>query len=290
MPTVSKGQPAASKATGAPKSPTPGTAVATQPGSGSGAVALPADLAAELAQHAKSAAAIERPNVSKMSLKGGIITYNGGVIPNNKVDVILLAAAFRNTWYSQPFQDGVLVNPDCFALMPPDKEGQAPDMVPHANVKEPVNKTCLGCPKNAWGSDPRPGSRGKACKETRRLIAIPADATASVDAIKKAELAVIDVPVTSVGNYGNYVNVLNASLARPMWTVITTLEVVRHPKFQFQVTFTPVTAINDADVIRAIMGRLDDAMRIVLTPYDEAVLQEENPKAAQAKPAKFKGK
>lgn len=285
----------ASKSTGAgaPKTPPPSTALQVPASSGSGAVALPTDVAAELAGYARAAAATERPSVSKLSLKGGVITYQGQQMPNNIVDMVLLAAAFRNTWYAQPYQEGVLVNPDCFALMPPDPEGLAPDMVPHPNVSKPVHPTCDGCPKNAWASDPRPGSRGKACKETRRLIAIPKDAIASAESVKRAELAVIDVPVTSVQLYGNYVNTLNAVFKKPMWAVVTTLEVVRHPKFQFQLKFTPVQEIGDVGVIRAIQARLDDAMRIVLTPYDENTLQEENQKAEKAaaakRPSKFKG-
>ena len=54
--------------------------------------------------------------------------------------------------------------------------------------------------------DPRKqGNKGKACKERRRLAIIPAAAIKDGE-IAKAELAVLSLPVTSLGNWGNYVN------------------------------------------------------------------------------------
>jgi hypothetical protein len=258
----------------------------------SGAVALPADLAAELAGEAKDAAAKERPSVSKVSFKSAMMTYMGNPVPGDKLDVILLAVAFRNTWYAGAYDPDNIVNPSCFAI---SSDGE--DMAPHENVKEPVSKTCDGCPKAQWGSAIRDGkpSRGKACKEGRRLIAIPAAVLEADDvekAIKGAEMAVMDIPVTSVGNYGTYVNALAATMSRPMYTVITTVSLHRDARTQFQVKFTPIEAINDAVAIRALRARLEEAQRIVMTPYDETELQQENIAAQQkaaGKTTKFAG-
>lgn len=259
-------------------------AVAVRP---SGAVALPADLAAELAEHAKAAAAVERPSVSKISLKGGMMSYMGGVIKENYMDVIVIAAAARNAYYKDPYNPDVIVNPTCFAILPCGE-----DMVPHENVTNPINPTCDGCPKAQWGSEEhRPNSRGKACKETRRLVVMPADAINDVESVKKAELAIVDVPVTSVKNYSNYVNALSVSVQRPIWSVVTRLELERDPKVQFYLRFTQMDYVNDPDVIRALKARLDDAMRIALIPHDEAAIAPENNKpqnTAQQERAKSK--
>jgi hypothetical protein len=236
------------------------------------AVALPDDLAEELGAAAKAAAAVERPQVSKLSLKGGMMTYMGATVPGDNMDVIVIAAAARNAYYKDPYQDNVIVNPTCFAILPVGS-----DMVPHENITRPQHETCEGCPKLQWGSEEhKPGSRGKACKETRRLIIMPADAIANPEAVKKSELAILDVPVTSVGGYSNYVNALNATVQRPSWACITNISLQRDPKVQFRLIFTPTETIDDSDVLYAIKARLDDAMRIALIPHDEATIAPEN--------------
>jgi hypothetical protein len=243
----------------------PGTAVAAPAGT---AVALPAELASELAQYAKDDAAKERPQISKISLKSGMMSYMGAQVPNDKMDVVILAVAFRNTWYPNRYDPDNVVNPSCFAI---SLTGE--DMSPHENVKEPVHETCEGCPNAEWGTAMRDGvpSRGKACKEGRRMLVIPAGAIDSAEAVKKAEMAVVDIPVTSVKSYGTFVNTMGA-LGRPMWTAITTLSVVRDLKTQFKLNFDPKSFINDVGVIRAIQARLEDAQRIVTLPYDETEL------------------
>lgn len=247
------------------------TQVPPSGGAGSTAVAMPGDLMAEFAAAAKEAAAKERPNVSKISLKGGQLTYMGNVLPDKRIDVVLIGVGYWQKFYEGAFNPNVTVNPTCFAVQGGSGEG----MVPHENVDEPISEDCTSCKFNQWKSDLR-GGKGKACKEGRRLAIIPADALVSVEAATKAELAIIDVPPTSIKNYGNFVNSLAASVKRPMWAVITTLEVVPDPKTQFQLKFTPVNTIDDVDVIRAIKGRLEEAERACTIPYDEAYLQGES--------------
>lgn len=241
----------------------------------SGAVALPSDLEAELAGYAQEAAAKERPSVAKLSLKNGMLSIHQQPLKERFIDAILLACAYRNTFYAGRYDPNNIVNPTCFAIQPSNE-----DMRPHENVAEPINDTCEGCPNNEWGSAGE-GSRGKACKEGRRLLMVPADAMSSAEAFNKAEFCVMDVPVTSVKNYGNFVNVLAASVKRPMWAVVTRIEVVPDAKTQFKVTFTPMEMINDPEVIRAIKAREADAIRIACIPYDEAYLAGEKDEKGQ---------
>ena len=261
-----------------------GTALANRPAGASNALALPADLAAELAGYAKADSAVERPKISKISFKSGMMSYMQQQVPNDSMDVILLSTAFRNTFYGGAYDPDNIVNPTCFAIKA-SRDGEA-EMMPHPNVAEPIHPSCAGCPKNEWGSAIRDGkpSRGKACKEGRRVLVIPAgvlDADDPVQAIKAAEKAVFDVPVTSVANYGNFVNTLAATMNRPMWSVVTNLKLVRDMRTQFKLVFTPMRPINDSDLIRALQSMLEDAERTVTIPYDESYLAGEE-KAAPA--------
>jgi hypothetical protein len=277
--------PAPSKPAGSAAKPAPAAtarAVAVRP---THAVALPADLQAELAGHAKEAAAKERPSVSKLSIKSGILAYQGNPVPGNAMDVIILGSSHRNVFYAEAYDPDNIVNPNCFAFSE-DGEG----MTPHENVTEPVHDTCLGCPNNEWGSAPQRGnkpSRGKACKQTRRLVLLPANILEEddpVEAIKKAELAILDVPVTSVKNWANMVNSLAATINMPVWAVTTNVEVTPHMRNQMEIKFTPMAPAGGEAVIRALMARRDDALRIALQPY-EGTGGEADPGAEEKAPA-----
>lgn len=255
-----------------------------------GAIALPADLMAELGAAAKEAAAKERPQVSRISLKSGVMSYGGDAVPGNNMDVIIVCGAQRNVFYAGQYDPNNIVNPNCFALGDGDEPMLAHENVPDESVPEASEKTpretprsCKGCAMNEWGSDLR-GGRGKACKETRRLIVLPAnvlDDENPAEAIAKSEMAIIDLPVTSVGNYGSLVNSLAATLGLPVWAVVTNVLVSPHAKKQFEVTFTPLRPAGDEETIRALMKRRDEALRLALVPYD-GVGGEADPNAGKA--------
>lgn len=281
MATVTPKAPART-ATPATRQNPPGTAV-TAPARTQ--VALPASVAAELAQYAADDASKERPSLSKISFRGGMMTYLGNPIPGDNLDVIILAASFRQVWYAGQFDPDNIVNPNCFAI---SADGE--DMAPHENVKEPVHTTCDGCPKNQWGTAVRDGkpTRGKACKENRRVIAIHVDALKSIEDIKSAEYAIMDISVTNLKNWSQYVNGINVSLRRPMWSLLTNVQLTRDMRTQFQVAFTPTETIDDAELLEALKERAIDAKRVVMTPFDETSLIEDNEAARKAAEASAK--
>jgi hypothetical protein len=127
-------------------------------------------------------------------------------------------------------------------------------MTPNAAAPQPQHSSCEGCPKNEWGSSPT-GGKGKACRETRRLLIIPADAVTSAESVKAAEIAALRPPVTSLKNYATYVQTVAASLRRPPLAVISEIAVVPDAKTQFKVTFNMLKAIDDPDIINALVVR-----------------------------------
>jgi hypothetical protein len=216
---------------------------------------------AELGAFAKDEAAKERPAVARISLKSGVMSYQQQPIPGNKMEVVLVGGAYRNVFYVGRYDPNNIVNPDCYALSDHD-EG----MEPHENVNTPQHESCDGCPQNEWGSSPT-GGRGKACKQTRRLILLPANTLNDADSVLKAELAILDVPVTSVKNYAKLVSTVAATINLPVWAIVTTVAVLPDAKTQFRVEFTPMRPAGNEEIIRALMKRRDEALRIALTPY-----------------------
>lgn len=223
---------------------------------------------AMLAEQAKQAAAVERPSISKVSLKSGMISFGGSPVKDNRLDVIVLAATYRNTFYAGRYDANNIQNPNCFSLAESDD-----DMVPDSVVEEPVNPICTGCPNREWGSDLN-GGRGKACKETRRLVLLPASVLDDADpikAIREGELAIMDLPVTSVKNYSQYVNVLAASIGLPIWACVTEVSTKPDAKTQFKVLFTGIKAAANSDaLLDALEAKKVDALRIGLIGYESA--------------------
>ena len=247
-----------------------------------GALTARADVMDELAAAAKGAAAAERPATSRISLKSGVLSYAGQPMPGNKAEVLVLAATYRNTYYAGRYDANNIVNPNCFALSDTDA-----GMTPHPNVAEPEHPTCEGCPRNEWGSDPN-GGRGKACKQTRRLVLMPASAiTDKTDDVKSAELAIMDVPVTSVKNYSAFVNTLAATVGVPPYAAVCEVSVVPDAKTQFKVKFQPMRTLPTVEHLRAVQSRLEGAIALGVQPYDSSATKddaEEEVKQA-AKPA-----
>ena len=168
---------------------------------------------AELAAQAKAAAAKERPDLARVSTRAGILAYNGEAIKGNKLQCVIVGMAYENAYYIDEFDADNPKNPACFALTTDDAA-----MQPHAVVpikfsqldKGPAPAAdCSGCWAAQWKSDPN-GGKGKACKQKRRLLLLPTDALESPEAVRKAELAVLTMPVMSVKNYSKYVNGLAA--------------------------------------------------------------------------------
>jgi len=247
------------------------------------ALALPTDVLAALAAEAKAAAAKERPALGRIGLKSGVMTYAGQPVAGNKMEAIVLCASFRNVWYAGRYDPNNIVNPNCFALSMSDD-----GMAPHANVSKPANATCAGCPHDEWGSDPN-GGRGKACKQTRRLVLLPGHAMEQgPDALRTAEMAVLDLPVTSVKNYSSFVNTLTASTQMPTYAAVAEISVVPDAKTQFKVNFRPMRVVPSMEHLQAIKSRIEGAQLVALEPYAETADEDDEPPAKVAAPAKGK--
>lgn len=237
-----------------------------------------------LANEAKAVAAVERPSVTGISLKSGIMSINDAPVPGNSLDCVILAAVFENTYYESAYDPSKIVPPTCFALgraVP----GQPVVMIPHEAVPEPINGDCETCEFMKWNSDPRPNSRGKACKEKRRLVLIPAVALKDGE-IAKAEMATMTLPVTSVRNWGTYVNRLAAEFSRPYWAVATKVSVVPHMKNQFEVKFDAIAAVNE-QFLDPLSKRIESAFEVGMVPYDMTPQPEAPAKQAPAAGKKY---
>lgn len=237
----------------------------------------------DLAREAKEIAAQERPSISQISLRAGVMQYRGVAIPGNKLKCIIVASAVERRYDTKPFDPSNITPPDCFAL---SITGQ--DMVPDPNSSAPQAANCAACPHNAWQPNPkRPGTNHKPCKERRRIVLVPAD---SVDSgtVRGVEMAMLAIPVTSVKHWATYVNRIASEFSRPPWGMITEISVTPNPKTQFEVKFEPLDVI-PSDHLPHVHARIEGAKGAALVPYDATgyMVPEDAPERKDKKPAKY---
>ena len=217
------------------------------------------DWETDLAALAKEQTAHEPPTASNITLKAGVMTYNGQPLPDNKMTAIILDAIHEHTYYESDYDPDNIQPPECFAL------GNGDDMRPHPNAAKPQAETCADCPQFKWGSSPK--GRGKACSEKRRLAMIPSGIE-TPDDVLSAEVATIKIPVTSVKNWTAYVNMTAAQFKRPSFAVETEISVTPDPKTQFKVNFANAGLV-DGSFGNAIMAKREMAQDILMTPYEK---------------------
>jgi hypothetical protein len=247
---------------------------------------LAAEAAAAEAQEASAGGA------QFISLRGGILSYGGNAMNNNEMAVIIIASRLENVFYEGNFDPDTPQAPTCYAFGKDEK-----DMAPHPNVFEASNQqhdTCAGCEMNEWGSADT--GRGKACRNSRRIVIIPGGAfnqngqflPPDEGVIANAQEAFMRLPVTSVKAYANYIKgVANGALGRklPPYAVFTKIKVTPDASTQFKVNFTALGEVPN-DLIGAIRSRRDAAEAIIETPYPKPEDAPPPPPARNARASK----
>lgn len=227
-----------------------------------------------LAKFAVEATAAEVVSGSFISSRGGIIQYQGKPVAGNKLDVIILDAVNENALYADDYDPDNPASPVCFSFSRGNEE-----QVPHEASTNKQHDTCKGCPQNEFGSAAR--GKGKACKNIRRLAMISASPL-TAEAVQTSEIAFMKLPVTSVGNWGTYVNTLATVHKRPPFAMVTTISAQPDPKTQYKVTFAPSAKIDDPEILDALINRHETQSASLPAPYEAS--------APKAPPAKKSGK
>ena len=173
--------------------------------------------AEKMAGAAKEVAKMETVGSNVISIKGGVLQVNGDPIPGSQMDVVIIGVVTERRLYTTRYDPDVVTLPACYA-----QSITGVDMSPRDNSPDPRSETCRTCPMDAFKS--AENGRGKACKESRKMIVIPMD-NINDPAKAKGEQGVLSVPITSVKKFwGPYVKGLSAQHQRPPWAVVTTLK------------------------------------------------------------------
>jgi hypothetical protein len=170
---------------------------------------------------------VEPPSGFMISTKGKVFSLPDGSTGDGPLSVVILDWLAVNTYFEGAYNPKDVQPPSCFAY---GREIVA--MVPSdgAPKKQDDGKGCKKCKQNEWNSDPK-GGAGKACKNTRRLLVVPADAT------DEAQGWVISVSPTALKHFDKYVNTLADVSTHPIEVVteISFEESEPYPSLRFKV-------------------------------------------------------
>lgn len=231
----------------------------------------------DLARYAQEIADNETTSgtgLKTFSTAAGVLSLDDAPMPGNQMAVIILASAYENVFYEGRYDPKNPQPPVCFA-----QALKEADLAPHDTVVErgqAQHGECEGCPMNEFGTADT--GKGKACKNSRRLVIIPAgsyDKRGELTLIDepehftKAEAAFLKVPVTSVRGYAAYVKQIAVTLRKPPFAVITRVALVPDSKDQFKMEFEAIAPIETAEMFEALVARHEEANETVMNaPYN----------------------
>lgn len=211
-------------------------------------MSVQAQIAEQIARQNATAQGL-RSSGSYIGFKNAVLKVDGIAIPANQLDVRVLAALSERAWYSKDFDADAVQVPDCYAL---DND------VPHEQASNPQADSCAECKHNKWGSAVR--GKGKACRESARVIVIPANVP-----LASAQMYTAKVPVTSLSTVTSFTSRCGQA-NKLMGEFVTKLSVTEDKKTFFKVHLQPVEVTPEMDMA-ALLKCQDAAYQLALTPY-----------------------
>jgi hypothetical protein len=238
----------------------------------------------ELAKAAKAAqgtASAAGGGAKRISIQGGVLQIDGNPVPGNALAMVVADFVMENRYFTTEYDPDSPTSPDCYAFGRDIEE-----LGPHDDAEDKQNETCKGCPQNEWGSSDK--GRGKACRNTYKLLVIPAgelDKEGRFTPPEEAEdlrgdLYSLSIPPTSLKAWTGYVETLAGRL-RPPWGSYTKLTVIPDAKTQVKLSFQP---LGDAptNLLQVLHERNQEAMRTIETAYPKNSEREEKPAPKKA--------
>lgn len=211
-------------------------------------LSIQAQIAQQIARQAETAKSL-RSSGSYIGFKNAQLKVDGISIPANQLDVRVLAAISERAWYSKEFDADVVQVPDCYAL---------DDAAPHEQARNPQATSCAECAQNKWGSATR--GKGKSCRESARVIVIPANVP-----LASAQQYTAKVPVTSLSTVTSFTSRCGQA-NKLLGEFVTKLSVTEDKKTFFKVHLTPVEVTPEMDMAELLKVQ-DAAYQLALTPY-----------------------
>lgn len=189
---------------------------------------------------------VEPPGGFLINLKGKVFTLPDGSSNAGPLECVILDWCTANTYFEGIYNPKDIKPPVCFAFSPTPADAK-----PSKNSPKPQAEQCFGCPQNEWESDPK-GGKGKACKNTRRLLITIADA------VEDTPLWVVPVSPTGLKHFDKYVNTL-ADLGTHPIEVVTAISFDQNETYP-SLRFKPLNKHDNLNVLWQMKERGHDLL------------------------------
>ena len=150
---------------------------------------------------------VEPPSGYMISTKAKTFTLPDGSANPGPLVCVVLDWVTANTYFEGIYNAKDVKPPVCWAI---GREPATTTASKHATKKQ--GDLCKDCKHNEWGSAAG-DSKGKACKNTRRVLVVPANAT------EKTQPWVLSVSPTGLKYFDKYVNTLADTGTHPIEVV-----------------------------------------------------------------------
>lgn len=160
---------------------------------------------------------------------------------------VIVAFRHANVYYDQPYREGVINAPACFAV------GTAPcdTLKPHPLVVNPPHHECATCPKFAWGSA-LTGGRGKACAEHTLLAVCPLEFPEF-----QHELFVLEAKRANSRAANEYLARITRLYGAPV-VAYTRFTIGQRQRFEQQFALARETPL-ESNLLQALASRIEEA-------------------------------
>lgn len=218
-------------------------------------LSIPEDVRAILAKAAEEQGAAETSSIPYMSIKGKKFTIGDEKL-GTTLDVVILADMFDHAYYDKDYDPDVISPPACWAI-----NARENDIAPNPTLVPAIQATkCSECPQNEFGS--AKNGKGKACRNGRRLLV----ASVTTNGVNLSDLAIINIPPTSLKAYARYTKNITAIHKLPTWAVATKLTFDDDSAWPSIVPLYVATI--DGKSIGEITTMLNEYQAMVSQPYD----------------------
>ncbi len=209
-------------------------------------------------------ARLNKPAGNTIGIRNSKFTYKQEVIGRTMI-AIAVDFVHAQTWYEEDFDPDNPSVASCAALSVSGEE-----MQPLKESPLIQSEFCDGCPLDAWGSADR--GRGKACGQQYKVAVV---AAGPGETLATCEMAVMTLPPTSLKNWDTYVKGVAKGSKRPPYAVYTRFSFVEDEEWPV-LEFEADRLITDVGEANAILGRLDEARELLLSPPDFSGYAEDN--------------
>jgi hypothetical protein len=168
---------------------------------------------------------VEPPSGYMISTKAKTFTLPDGSADDGPLICVVLDWITANTYFKGIYNPKNIKPPVCWAL-----GRKVTEVAASKNATDPQGTLCKDCKQNEWESDPG-GGKGKACKNTRRLLVVPLNATA------ESSPWILSCSPTALKHFDKYVNTLSDTGVHPI-EVITEISFEAsedYPSLRFKV-------------------------------------------------------